>query len=63
MKVFGIDISVWQKGLNYNQAINEGVKFVILRGAYGSVKDSIFDEHFSNLSGKLPLGVYQKCYL
>ena len=46
MAIFGIDISVWQKDMNLNQAKNEGVKFAIIRGAYGNGKDTAFESNF-----------------
>lgn len=59
-KVFGIDISKWQKGFNFDQAIAEGVKFVILRGAYACGKDAEFDRFYAAAKAKgLPVGVYQ----
>lgn len=58
--VFGVDISVWQKGFNFQKAINEGVKFVVLRGMYGNAKDTEFENHYKNakILG-LPVGAYQ----
>ena len=65
MQIFGIDISVWQKGINLTTAKNEGVKFVILRGGYtGSkdkslAKDSQFETHYKNAKANgLDVGVY-----
>jgi LysM repeat protein len=47
-KVFGIDISAWQKGYPYAKATSEGVKFAILRAGYSQTKDSQFETHYSN---------------
>lgn len=47
-KVFGIDISAWQKGYNYSKASQEGVKFAILRAGYSQTKDAQFETHYSN---------------
>ena len=65
MQIFGIDISVWQKGINLTTAKNEGVKFVILRGGYtGSknkalAKDSQFENHYKNAKANgLSVGAY-----
>ena len=43
MQKFGIDISKWQNGFNFDKAKAEGVEFIILRGAYSNSKDSCFD--------------------
>lgn len=60
MKTFGIDVSKWQGvNFNFNQAKNEGVKFVILRGAYATSKDSQFENYYSKCKSLgLPIGVY-----
>ncbi len=60
MKKFGIDISVWQKGINLSKAKNEGVKFAILRGMYGNEKDTEFETYYKNAKAiGLDVGVYQ----
>lgn len=48
MKVFGIDISTWQKGYPYDKANAEGVKFAILRAGYSQTKDNQFETHYAN---------------
>lgn len=59
MKEFGIDISFWQGNFNFKQAKNEGVKFVILRGAYSLSKDSKFEDNYNNAKAAgLDVGVY-----
>lgn len=47
-KVFGIDISVYQKGYDYKKASKEGVKFAIIRAGASRTKDSQFDKHYKN---------------
>ena len=47
-KVFGIDISSWQRGYNYSRAKKEGVKFAILRAGFGTTKDNQFETHYKN---------------
>ena len=47
-KVFGIDISTWQRGYPYAKAKKEGVKFAILRAGYSFSKDNQFDTHYKN---------------
>lgn len=48
MKVFGIDISTWQRGYPYSKAKSEGVKFAILRAGFGTTKDNRFETHYKN---------------
>lgn len=58
-KVFGIDISTHQKGMDLAKAKAEGVKFVVLRGAYGTSKDKQFETHYKNAKDNdLMVGVY-----
>lgn len=60
MKIFGIDISKWQRGFNFTKAKAEGVQFCILRGAYGSFRDTEFENHYKNAKALgLGCGVYQ----
>ena len=63
---FGIDVSKYQSGLNWNKIKKSGVSFVIIRigyrgyGAEGKlVKDPMFEEHFTNArNAGLKAGVY-----
>ena len=63
---FGIDVSKYQSGLNWNKIKKSGVCFVIIRigyrgyGAEGKlVKDPMFEEHFTNArNAGLKVGVY-----
>ncbi len=45
--IYGIDISVHQKGFNFTKAKAEGVKFAILRGAYSISKDKCFEDFYA----------------
>ena len=59
-KEFGIDISTWQGNFNFQQAKNEGVKFVIIRGAYSLNKDNRFEENYKEAKEiGLNVGIYQ----
>ena len=59
MQKFGIDISKWQKGINLDKAVKEGVDFVILRGAYSTGKDTCFETFYKQCKEKnIPVGVY-----
>ena len=63
---FGIDVSKYQSGLDWNKIKKSGVSFVIIRigyrgyGAAGNlVKDPMFEEHFTNArNAGLKVGVY-----
>lgn len=65
-KLFGIDISTYQKGINLSQAKNEGVKFAILRAGftgYGTGvsknKDSQFETFYNQCKSLgIPVGAY-----
>ncbi len=64
-KIFGIDISTYQNGINLANAKNEGVKFVIIRAGFtgSSTKskniDDRFIEHYNNaLNNNLGIGAY-----
>lgn len=59
-KVFGIDISVWQKGMKLATAKSEGASFVIIRGMYGNAKDVEFENFYKEAKNvSLGVGVYQ----
>lgn len=58
-KLFGIDISVWQRDINLAQAKAEGVNFTIIRGAYGNKKDTAFETLYQRAkSNGLGVGVF-----
>lgn len=65
-KVFGIDVSKWQKGFDFKKAKNEGVKFAILRAGYtgsgdgvSKAKDDQFETHYKNAKANgLGVGAY-----
>ena len=60
MKRFGIDVSVWQRGIDFNKAKKEGVEFVIMRGMYGNAKDTEFENNYKKAKKEgLGVGVYQ----
>lgn len=58
-RIFGVDLSSWQKGINFSQLVKEGVKFVILRGGDGSIIDSQFQHFYEQAKAQnLPVGAY-----
>lgn len=59
MPVFGIDISEYQKGFDFDKAIQEGVSFAILRGGDGTYQDSQFEFFYEQWKSRgIPIGVY-----
>lgn len=59
MKKFGIDISKWQKDIDFDKLKSEGVQFVILRGVYSKSKDICFDEFYKKCKSRnIPVGAY-----
>ncbi len=59
MQKWGIDISKWQSGFDFNKALQEGVEFVVLRGAYAMSKDKCFENFYKQCKSlNIPVGVY-----
>lgn len=63
MKTFGIDVSSHQGNFNFQKAMNEGVKFAILRAGYTGTlskgKDSKFERNYKTCKNLgLPVGAY-----
>lgn len=59
MPKFGIDVSIWQEGFNFDKAVEEGVQFAILRGACGMAKDRCFEGFYTACKARnIPVGVY-----
>lgn len=48
LMIKGVDISAWQKGLDFDQLAEAGVKFAIIRAGCGKVKDSQVDIFVEN---------------
>lgn len=63
----GVDLSTWQKYVNYDEAIKH-INFAIIRVGYGieylpsKQRDTQFDNHYNGLKGKVPLGAYYYAY-
>ena len=59
MKTLGIDISKYQANMDLARAKNEGVRFTIIRGAYGRSKDTAFESNYKKAKANgLGVGVY-----
>ncbi|MDI3289846.1 GH25 family lysozyme [Polyangium sp. 15x6] len=58
--VEGIDVSVWQAEVNWDQVKGAGIEFAIARVSYGTSKDTWFDTNWSGIkSAGLVRGAYQ----
>ena len=64
---YGIDISSYQRNIDYNKVI-KNINFAILRVGFGvnylpeSQKDNQFENHYKGLYGKIPIGGYYYAY-
>ena len=62
----GIDVSVYQGDINWQQVKNAGIKFAIIRAGYGRVpsqKDRYFDQNYANAKAAgVPIGAYWYAY-
>ena len=64
MKLFGIDISTWQRNYPYGGATREGVKFAILRAGFSQTKDNQFETHYAAAKAQgWGVGAYCICML
>lgn len=67
MSKIGIDISDWQRNVDYNKVL-ENISFAILRVGYGisylpdEQRDAELDNHYWGFKGKIPLGAYYYAY-
>lgn len=62
MKTFGIDVSLYQNGLDFAAAKAEGVKYVIVKCSEGTFTDPLFENHYA-AAKKAGLGVGAYHYL
>lgn len=63
--VFGIDVSMYQKGLDFEKAGREGVEFAIIKASQEEFVDPFFDENYKNArAAGLKVGAYHylRCY-
>lgn len=60
----GIDVSSWQKEINWKEVKNSGIQFAIIRATYGLAgTDAFFVENMIKTEEvKLDKGVYHYCY-
>jgi len=59
----GVDISVFQRGIDYNALAASGVKFAIIRAGINRTKDTALDEHVKGcLAAGIDVGYYWYSY-
>lgn len=62
----GIDISTWQKNVDYSKLKEQGIEFAIIRCGYGkdnSQKDTMFETHYKGLKeAGIKVGAYLYSY-
>jgi len=62
----GIDVSKWQRNIDFRKVKNDGIDFVIIRigyGKYESQKDLYFEKNYEEArKAGLPVGVYHYSY-
>ena len=55
----GIDISVYQQRVDFEKVKKSGIEFVIIRGAIGTEKDTMFESHYLDAKNAgLKVGCY-----
>lgn len=63
----GIDLSTYQRNVNYLSLKASGIDFAIIRSGFGknsSQKDNLFEEHYAGLHYVgIPIGIYHYSYL
>lgn len=66
--LFGVDVSTWQTGCDYEKAVREGgVRFAMIRAGFGknaaTQKDNMFETHYGGFRrAGVPIGIYQYSY-
>jgi len=67
MAKHGIDISTYQRNVNYLSLKASNIDFAIIRSGFGkneSQKDNMFEEHYAGLHCVgIPIGVYHYSYV
>ena len=57
--ILGVDLSEYQRGIDFDRLVQEGAEFVILRGGDGSYSDQCFGEFYDQAKARnLPVGAY-----
>ena len=63
MQIKGVDVSSWQKNIDYKLLKENGIRFVIIRAGYGTVEDSGLATHVEGcLENDIDFGYYWYSY-
>lgn len=58
-----IDVSTWQRGVDWNRIKAAGIRAVIIRAGFGTTKDNMFEEHYAGArDAGLAIGAYWYSY-
>lgn len=58
-----IDVSTWQRGVDWNRVKAAGIRAVIIRAGFGTTKDNMFEEHYAGArAAGLAIGAYWYSY-
>ena len=58
-----IDVSTWQRGVDWNRVKAAGIRAVIIRAGFGTTKDNMFEDHYAGArAAGLAIGAYWYSY-
>ena len=58
-----IDVSTWQRGVDWNRVKAAGIRAVVIRAGFGQTKDNMFEEHYAGArAAGLAIGAYWYSY-
>ena len=58
-----IDVSTWQRDINWQRVKKSGIKAVIIRAGFGQTKDNMFEDHYAGArAAGLYIGAYWYSY-
>lgn len=58
-----IDVSTWQRGVDWNRVKAAGIRAVVIRAGFGTTKDNMFEEHYAGArAAGLAIGAYWYSY-
>lgn len=67
MAKYGLDLSTYQRNVNYMSLKASNIDFAIIRSGFGkheSQKDNLFEEHYAGFKAiNIPIGVFHYSYL